>query len=294
MAVEERTYVLEEVADGEEMFADDIDGSFVPRIRPEVNGVEVDGEAVLVIEGPWSIHWLNQISTIVFNEMDGVSTVDQIADQLSRAFQADPEVVRNDVLELTRQLGRGGFLEGVAVEEVQYNASAAFEGLPIGTAVPPFELSDLTGRTVTHEDLQGQQTLLVNWSPVCGFCGRIAPEIAELRPKLRDRGVQTVFISIGNPDEINKQLGEFDLDVPVFVQEAHQAEIFYGMGTPAAYLIDAEGKTASNLAYGSDQVPTLIRAAAGLSEETNGAKGDKKSSRSKKAAGSEKRASDRK
>lgn len=294
MAVKERTDVLEETAEGDELFAEDIDGGFVPRIKLEVNGVEVDGEAVLVIEGPWSIHWLNQISTIVFNELDGISTVDEVADRLSRAFQADPEVVRNDVLELTRQLGRGGFLEGVALEEIQYTSSG-LEGLPLGTAVPPFELSDIAGRTVTHEELLGQQTLLLNWSPSCGFCGRIAPEIAELQPKLRERGIRTMLISIGEPDDIKHQLDEFGLDVPVFLQASHEAEIFYGMGTPVAYLIDAEGKTASQLAVGSDAVPVLVRAAAGISKRGNGAKkranGSKKPAGSKKATGSGKRAS---
>jgi peroxiredoxin len=297
MAVDERTDLLEETADGEEMSADDIDGGFVPRIKPEVNGVEIDGEAVLLIEGPWSIHWLNQISTVVFGELDGVSSVDQVAERLSRAFNTDLEVVRNDVLDLTRKLGKSGFLEGVAVEEVQYN-SAGFEGLPVGTAVPQFELSDINGRTVTQEALQGQQTLLLNWSPYCGFCGQIAPEIAELQPRLRERGVETVFISIGTTEDISKQLDEFGLAIPVFLQESHEAEIFYGLGTPCAYLIDAEGKTASQLAFGSDGVPLLIRAAAGISEKANGGKKkasrSKKAARSKKTAGSKKRASARK
>jgi peroxiredoxin len=292
MAVEDRTDVLEDV-DEDGIYADDIDGGFVPRIKPEVNGVEVDGEAVLVIEGPWSVHWLNQISTIVFGEFDGVSSVDEVADRLSKSFNADAEVVRNDVLNLTRQLGMGGFLEGVIVEEIQYS-SPSTEGLPVGTAVPPFELSDLSGRTVTQEDLRGQQTLLVNWSPHCGYCGKIAPEIAEMQPKLRERGVQTIFISIGGAEELQEQLKEVGLDVPVLLQQEEYAEIFGGMGTPVAYLIDAEGKTASELAFGSDQVPVLLRAAAGISEETNGAKKKagraKKSPSSKKAAGSRKRA----
>jgi cytochrome c biogenesis protein CcmG, thiol:disulfide interchange protein DsbE len=291
MAVDERTDVLEETGDGEEMSADDIDGDFVPRIKPEVNGVEIDGEAVLLIEGPWSIHWLNQISTVVFGELDGVSSVDQVSERLSKAFNTDLEVVRNDVLDLTRKLGKSGFLEGVAVEEVQYN-SAGFEGLPVGTAVPPFELTDINGRTVTQEALQGQQTLLLNWSPHCGFCGQIAPEIAELQPRLRERGVETVFISIGTTEDISKQLDEFGLAIPVFLQESHEAEIFYGLGTPCAYLIDVEGKTASQLAFGSDGVPLLIRAAAGISEKANGDK--KKASRSKKAAGSKKTAGSKK
>jgi peroxiredoxin len=296
MAVEKRTDVLEDIDLSEEMSADDIDGDFVPRIKPEVTGVEVDGEAVLVIEGPWSIHWLNQISTIVFGELDGVSTVDEVAERLSRAFKADLEVVRNDILDLMRQLGKGGFLEGVAVEQVQYSSST-MEGIPVGTAVPPFELSDLSGQKVTQDVLQGQQTVLVNWSPHCGFCGQIAPEIAKLQPKLRKRGFQTVFISIGSADEMRDQLDEFGMDIPVYLQESHEAEIFYGMGTPTAYLIDAEGKTASELAFGSDQVPVLIRAAAGIAEKTNGGRraasksGPKKSAaRAKKAAAPKKRA----
>jgi peroxiredoxin len=298
MAVEERTDALEDALQDEEMSAGDIDGSFVPRIMPEVDGVEVDGEAVLLIDGPWSIHWLNQISTVVFGELDGVSSIDQVSERLSKAFQADLEVVRNDVINLTQDLGRAGFLEGVAAEEFQYT-SPSMEGLPVGTVVPPFELSDLDGRTVTDEDLRGRQTLLLHWSPYCGFCGKIGPEVAELQPKLRERGVQTMFISIGSVEEVREQLGEFGLDVPVLLQQADEhAEIFDGMGTPVAYLIDAEGKTMSELAFGSDQVPVLLRGAAGISEVGNGAKKKAGSARkssakkasSKKAAGSRARA----
>ena len=61
------------------------------------------------------------------------------------------------------------------------------------------------------------------------------------------------------------------------------------MGTPVAYLIDAEAKTASQLASGSDSVPLLVRAAAGIPRRANGAK--KSASGSKKTTGSRKRAS---
>jgi peroxiredoxin len=294
MAVKERTKERTDApgvaAEVEEMSADDIDASFVPRIRPEVTGVEIEGEAVLVIEGDWSVYWLNQISAIVFNEFDGVSSVDEVAARLSQAFGADPEVVRNDVMEMTRKLGGGGFLEGIAADEVQ-QSDAAFEGLPLGTAMPPFELADLKGRSVSAEDLLGQRTFLVNWSPHCGYCAQIAPEIAKLQPKLRARGVQTVFISTGAPKDIRKQVKEFNLDVPVFLQESREAEIFSGMGTPAAYLIDAEGKTASRLVSGSDAVPVLLRKAAGISRKANGSK---RASGSKKAAGSKRRVASKK
>jgi thiol-disulfide isomerase/thioredoxin len=149
---------------------------------------------------------------------------------------------------------------------------------------------------MTQDDLRGQQTLLVNWSPHCGYCGKIAPELAEMHPKLQERGVQMIFISIGGADELRDQLKEVGLNVPVLLQQEEHAEIFDGMGTPVAYLIDAEAKTASELAFGSDQVPVLLRAAAGIAEETNG--DEKKAGRAKKSsskkAGSRKRAAAKK
>jgi peroxiredoxin len=296
VAVKERTHEDKATMDVEEMSVDDIDGTFVPSIRPEVGGIEIDGEAVLVIEGVWSVHWLNQISAIVLNEFDGVSSIDDVATRLSRAFGADPEVVRNDVLDLARQLGNDGFLVGVAAEAPK-TMGGPVEGVPLGTAVPRFELPDLTGRTVSLEEFRGQEMLLVNWSPGCGFCARIAPEIAKLQPKLRARGVQTVFISIGTSEDLREQMEEFRLDIPVLLKDSEEAEIFYGMGTPAAYLVDSDGKTASKLAYGSEEVPVLMRAAAGLPTKGNGsqkATRSKTQARSKRAASPKRRTASKK
>lgn len=277
MAVKERTHkhTHDEADHVGEMTSDDIDGSYVPRIRPEVDGVEVEGEAVLVIEEVWSIHWLNPVSTVVFNELDGVSSIDEVAFRLSQAFNADPEVVRNDVVEMVRQLAREGFLEGIEAEAPK-SVAPGFEGLPMGTAVPPFELTDLFGTPRTLEDFRGQETFLVNWSLTCGFCSKIAPEIAKLQPKLRARGVQTVFLSTGNREGLREQMEEFKLDIPVLVEEDEIAEVFYGMGTPSAYLLDAEGMTASELAFGANAVPELLRKIAGVSAKAkgNGAKGN--------------------
>ncbi|MGH2555499.1 MAG: PqqD family peptide modification chaperone [Actinomycetota bacterium] len=302
MAVKEHTHAHDEEVDADEMTADDVVGSYVPRIRPEVDGVEVDGEAVLVIEEVWSLHWLNPISTVVFNEFDGVSSIDEVAARLSRAFKADPEVVRNDVLDMTRQLARDGLLEGIEAEQPR-SVAPAFEGVPLGTAVPPFEYTDLSGTPRTLEDFRGQQTFLVNWSLTCGFCSRIAPEISKLQPNLRARGVQTVFLSTGSREGLREQMEEFKLDIPVLVEETEIAEVFYGMGTPSAYLLDANGMTASELAFGAEAVPALLRQIAGVSAKGNGAKKStrakkstqaKKSTRSAKAAGSRKRAAARK
>jgi peroxiredoxin len=260
MAVEEREAGELEDDDVQERSAEDIDETFVPRPKDEVVGLEMDGEAVLVLEGRWTIHWLNQTSTVVWNWLDGVSSVRKMSEELARAFGADPEVVLIDVLDVTRQFGMAGLLQGVA-EAV---TAPGTEGIAQGRPIPSFELPDAEGRTVSLESLLGQKILLVNWSPTCGFCKQIAPELAELQPQLRERGVLPVLISTGTLETNREIMEEAGLEAMLLLQEPGEAEVFSGRGTPVAYLVDEEGKNAASFAYGSDGVPALARKAAGL------------------------------
>jgi peroxiredoxin len=260
MAIEERLAEEAEDADVQEMSADDIDESFVPIPRDNVVGVEIEGEAVLLIEGTWTIHWLNQIGTVVWESLDGVTSVEGLSKQLSKQFGADPEQVLNDVLEVTQRFGRAGMLVGVA-ESTQ---AAGSQGVRVGTQIESFELPNLEGQTVSLESFRGEKLLLVNWSPVCGFCRKLAPELAEIEPELLKQGVRPVFVAIGEAEANREFMKEFGLTATLLLQEPHEVEAFFGMGTPVAYLIDEEGKTASELAYGAEHVPALAREAAGL------------------------------
>jgi peroxiredoxin len=267
MAVEEREVAEPKDADAGEMSADDIDEAFVPRPKDEVVGLEMDGEAVLVVEGRWSTHWLNQISTVVWNALDGVSSVRELSAELARAFGADPEEVLIDVRDVTRQFGMAGLLQGVAA------SPRGKEGIAEGKVIPSFELPDADGRAVSLESLRGQKLLLVNWSPTCGFCKEIAPELAELQPRLRERDVRPVLIATGEIEANRQIIQEAGLDALLLLQEPGEAEVFSGMGTPVAYLVDEEGKNAASVAYGSDAVPALARKAAGLPPKESGEEG---------------------
>jgi thiol-disulfide isomerase/thioredoxin len=55
-------------------------------------------------------------------------------------------------------------------------------GLEVGRAVERFQLPDLSEKMVDLEDFRGKPVLLVNWSPQCGFCDLIAPDLAMLLP----------------------------------------------------------------------------------------------------------------
>lgn len=247
-----------------EISADAIDAGFIPTPRSKVAGVELDGEAVLLLEGTGDSHWLDQLGTIVWNCFDGIVTVEDLSLELSEAFGADLERVQEDVLELTRKLGRVGLLEGVARDEHHGHQHGATRGLELGTEIPDFHLSDVHGCQVGLEDLRGQELLLVNWSPHCGFCSRIAPDLAEMLPQLDRRNVQLVLLAIGDAQANQELLDEFGIESKVLLHNGTDAEVFAGLGTPSAYFVDAEGKVASEIAIGANDVPRLVRVAAGL------------------------------
>jgi len=244
--------------------ASEIDEAFVPQIRDDMASVELDGEAVLLIEATSEIINLDPMGTIVFKCIDGESAVGEIAEDIAEAFQADPEVILDDVLKLTKRMGRVGLLTGVQPEP---EAAEQVTGLDVGTQLPSFRLSDTDGTPIAFEDLSGQTLLLINWSASCGFCRKIAGELGELEPEFQDRGVRLMFLALGEPAALHSLHEESNLSSPILLQEEEMVEFFQGIGTPAAYLIDEDGKVAEEMALGADQVSILARVAAGRDEE---------------------------
>ena len=148
----------------------------------------------------------------MWNTFDGSATLDELAEDFAEAFAADLDVVREDIVTLTREIGRAGLLVGVAYEAPPEPSFAWPTGVDVGEPIPPFKLPDADGAEVAVSDLQGRQVLLVNWSPRCGFCTSIAPELSALQPELSARGVEMVFITLGDADENRPLLEEHGLE----------------------------------------------------------------------------------
>lgn len=83
----------------------------------------------------------------------------------------------------------GQHINGDAVPEPQ--------GLSVGTQFDSFALPDLTGQTITLEQFRGKRVLLVNWSPHCGFCDLIAPDLAQLQTDFQKRNVGVGLRQLG-------------------------------------------------------------------------------------------------
>lgn len=100
--------------------ADSLDGTFVPRPRPSVAGLELDGDTVLLDAETGGAHRLDPVASVVWSCFDGSGSLDEIVDDLSAEFAADRERVLQDVVTLARLLGEEGLLEGVAPSPVPH------------------------------------------------------------------------------------------------------------------------------------------------------------------------------
>jgi peroxiredoxin len=145
--------------------------------------------------------------------------------------------------------------QGEELDHGQADVSA----LTIGTEFPAFQLPDLQGRKVGLEEFRGQRVLLIHWSPDCGYCDVIAPDLAALQPALRRHSVQTVLVCYGDTESNRKLAQQHGLDCTILLLNEADLEGFRYMGTPAAYLLDENGRVAEPIALGLDEVPALAR-----------------------------------
>ena len=106
--------------------ADAIDGAFAPR-RAVVASTVVDGEVVLVSGTDGVFYRLDPVASLIWTCLDGSGTADEIASDLAAELGAPASEVRNDVVAVSRLLGRLCFLDGVACDTPPSGALATPE-----------------------------------------------------------------------------------------------------------------------------------------------------------------------
>jgi thiol-disulfide isomerase/thioredoxin len=249
---------------------DDIDLSYVPRLVPGLEMVTIGTEQIVVGDDVGVVA-LNATGALIFGFLDGEATLAELIDDFTEALGVDRDVVEHDVLEFARHLGANGLLDGVAPPPPELPGGWVELGgweLPtpivVGAAVDDFTLVDLDGEERSLADFRGSRTLLVNWSPGCGYCVAIADELAALDPVLREHDVSLVLIASGDA-ESNRLLNEHHgVHAPTLLRDGTEVDPFSGTGTPAALLLDADGTLAEAMSVGANQVPVFARDLAGL------------------------------
>jgi peroxiredoxin len=134
-------------------------------------------------------------------------------------------------------------------------------GLPAATPAPEFELPDLAGERHKLQDFRGRKLLLVFFNPGCGYCTKMAPELAALPVDGANGHAVPLVITTGTVEANRQVVEEHKLRCPVLLDAKGEIGPRYRMtGTPTGYLIDEQGVIASPLAVGSVELLALLEA----------------------------------
>lgn len=134
-------------------------------------------------------------------------------------------------------------------------------GLPMGSLAPDFELPDLSGRMKKLSDYRGQKVLLTFFNPGCGFCVQMAPELAALPVEGREGRPLPLVVTTGDAETNRRMIEEYSIPCPVLVQvKMEVASKYLAHGTPMGYLIDEDGRIASEMAVGAEALLALAQA----------------------------------
>jgi uncharacterized membrane protein YphA (DoxX/SURF4 family)/peroxiredoxin len=141
-------------------------------------------------------------------------------------------------------------------------AAALPKGLPVGSFAPSFELASYDGgKTSLAQLLDAERSLLLIFtSPKCGSCIVLYQEI---RAWQRAHGEQLTIalISRGTIKENFVSVARNGLGRVLLQTEREVAEAYGASVTPTAVIVSAEGKVASRVAAGADEIRNLLKTA---------------------------------
>jgi peroxiredoxin len=118
-----------------------------------------------------------------------------------------------------------------------------FGAAEVGSKVGNFQLTDLSGQTVTSQSYSGKVLVLIFWSFKCPVCLVYNDRIEALQSKYGSRNVAVVAISSGpdqKPAEIQANASNLKLTLPVFIDaDGDLAEKLGATHTPSAFVLDS-------------------------------------------------------
>lgn len=127
--------------------------------------------------------------------------------------------------------------------------------LPLGTAAPEFELTDVTtGKNTSLQDARGAKATVVMF--ICAHCPyviHVQYEIARISREYRSQGIEFVAISANDavnypgdsPEELKRQAAMVGFDFPYLYDETQEvAKAYQAECTPDFFVFDENLKCA--------------------------------------------------
>lgn len=138
-------------------------------------------------------------------------------------------------LQLARQRGGGG-------------------ALPVGSAAPPFRLTDVTTReTVDLQQLRGKPVILKFWATWCGVCRE---ELDSVNAVAAEAGGRYHLVSIAQdaPAKLARLIAQRRLVFPVLLDGSGRVHRAYKVDSlPTTVIIDAQGQVVHDFAGAADE-----------------------------------------
>lgn len=135
------------------------------------------------------------------------------------------------------------------------------QGLSIGADAPNFALADLNGAQAAFEQFRGRRVLLTFFNPDCGFCKDMLPDLAGGAWAGSEADPVAVIVSMGSAERNREVFSQSTALWPrVMLQRDMEVATEYKVGgSPMGYLVSADGKIASELAVGAEELFALVR-----------------------------------
>ena len=128
--------------------------------------------------------------------------------------------------------------------------------LQIGDVAPPIKLPDLDGTPVDLADCRRRDTLVLFWNPSCGFCVRMLGDLKRWEQERSADSPDLLVVSTGTV-ESNRAMA---LGSTVVLDQTFACGLAFRVrGTPAAVLVDSDGRIASGVANGAAAVFAVAR-----------------------------------
>jgi len=150
------------------------------------------------------------------------------------------------------------------------HAGAHLQGLPLESAAPQFELNAYQGGIVSLADLlgPGKPVLLIFTNPTCGPCVSLFGEIKDWQDAHSDH-LTIGVLSFGTIKENFVNVARNDLGQLLLQQKREVAEMYGANATPTAVVVNPEGRIASQLAAGADEIRELLTKVVGTATNSN-------------------------
>jgi peroxiredoxin len=162
----------------------------------------------------------------------------------------------------SRMTGVAPSLEAAPAIEI-FDPLTMGAGLAVGSEAPAFKLATLNGGSFSLEKLLAAKKPILMFfaDPQCGPCDALMPTIAGWQQTLPSHSI--VVVTHGDKKENEKKIAAHGLKTILLQRDQELTEAYHAWGTPAALLIEADGRIASRVAQGAERIRTLVAWATG-------------------------------